>query len=140
VEIKALKEEYKAPKLKIHVWKKFEIENYAIVPSVIFRYIDKNKSKGTISDKVLNQKMYDIACDIITNSDVYKALKCKINSQNIYNHISGRVYFEQLSIWTQKEFGISISARNLIAYFKEEEVDDEIRSVILNIMKLQKLM
>ena len=51
-----------------------------------------------------------------------------------YDIISGREFFNILSLWTQEEYGITISARQVISYFRVEEVSNEIKKVVSTIM------
>ncbi len=51
-----------------------------------------------------------------------------------YDIISGREFFNILSLWTQEEYGIIISARQVISYFRVEEVSNEIKKVVSTIM------
>lgn len=48
--------------------------------------------------------------------------------------VSGREFFNILSLWTQEEYGITISARQVVPYFHNEEVALEIKNVIAKIM------
>lgn len=52
-----------------------------------------------------------------------------------YDIISGREFFNILTLWTQEEYGITISARQVIPYFHYEEIPSEIRAVISGVMK-----
>lgn len=129
-EIKERNSEAKDNGVNIHIWEKKELENYAINPDVIYRYITKNKIKGNISKDIVNKTIRDI----IDNMDSACINKAKKQS---YNLVNGRDFFDQLSLWTQKEYGISISARQVVSYFQIEEVPEEIKKVINKIMKLQ---
>ena len=48
--------------------------------------------------------------------------------------VSGKLFFNRLSLWTMENYGISISARQVIPYFKPDEVPYEIKIVIDSIM------
>ena len=51
------------------------------------------------------------------------------------NIISGKSFFVTLSAWTRKEYGVGISARQIVPYFLPSEVPEEIKSVIDSLMK-----
>ena len=51
------------------------------------------------------------------------------------NIISGKSFFATLSAWTRKEYGVGISARQIVPYFLPSEVPEEIKSVIDSLMK-----
>ena len=53
--------------------------------------------------------------------------------------VSGKQFFNLLSLWTQETYGVSISARQVIPYFRPEEVPYEIKIVIESIMNGQPL-
>ena len=108
----------------------------------MFRYILNNKLKGIITEEKLDDVMHGIAKDM--KDDLIKfSIEKSENSMsdifqendNSYDIISGKEFFNILSIWTQEEFDITISARQVIPYFQREEVPSEIRDVINTIMK-----
>lgn len=141
-EIKKLKIDANKYKIKLYIWEKKEIENYAIYQDAIFKYILNNKRKGAISARKLNNVMNGIAKDMKDNLIQYtsKTLNKSIyeiyqENNNSFDIISGKEFFNILSIWTQEEFNITISARQVIPYFLNEEVPSEIRDVINSIMR-----
>lgn len=138
-EIARRKKEAKQNKIGVHILSKKEIENYAINENAILRYILNKKHRGDLSLEKLNSVMSGIKSemkdDIINYSisnlreevlDVQKAYR-SLDADDI---ISGREFFNILSLWTQEKFGITISARQVIPYFNAEEIDSEIRNII----------
>lgn len=132
--------------IKIHVWNKTEIENYAINANAIFRYISNNRQKGIVTENIVNDTIQSIAEDMIDDIIKFsidnspKALT-KAEKEELckrykipFDTLSGRDFFNVLSSWTQKEYGISISARQVIPYFKVNEVPTEISNVIMKII------
>ena len=118
-----------------------EIENYAINPDVILRYITHNKQQGTIDKDLLNGVMQSIAKDMMEDVMEYSSGATNTNIEELqndykqpYDIISGREFFNILSLWTQEEYGITISARQVIPHFHNEEVAHEIKNVIAKIM------
>ena len=141
-EIMRLHNDANSHNINLCIWQKKEIENYAIHHNSIFRYILNNKLKGIITEEKLDDVMHGLAKDM--KDDLIKfSIEKSENSMsdifqendNSYDIISGKEFFNILSIWTQEEFDISISARQVIPYFQREEVPSEIRDVINTIMK-----
>ena len=125
----------------MHIWAKKEIENYAINPNVILRYITHNKQQGSIDKDLLNGVMQSIANDMMEDVMEYSSGATNTNIEELqndyrqpYDIISDREFFNILSLWTQEEYGITISARQVISYFRVEEVSNEIKKVVSTIM------
>ena len=140
-EIKQRKQEANKHKINLHIWAKKEIENYAINPDVILRYISHNKLQGDIDKDILNGVMQSIAKDMMEDVMEYSSGATNTNIEELqndykqpYDIISGREFFNILSLWTQEEYGITISARQVIPYFRAEEIPIEIREVISVVM------
>ena len=140
-EIKQRKQEANKHKINLHIWEKKEIENYAINSDVILRYITHNKQQGSIDKDLLNGVMQSIANDMIEvvaeKNRVDEAMFKEIKDISLlpYDIISGREFFNVLSLWTQEEYGITISARQLVPYFNINDVPQEIKLVISEIMR-----
>ena len=141
-EIMRLHNDANSHNINLCIWQKKEIENYAIHHNSIFRYILNNKLKGIITEEKLDDVMHGIAKDMKDDLIKFSIEKSEISmsdifqeNDNSYDIISGKEFFNILSIWTQEEFDISISARQVIPYFQREEVPSEIRDVINTIMK-----
>ena len=140
-EIKQRKQEANKHKINLHIWAKKEIENYAINPDVILRYITHNKQQGSIDKDLLNGVMQSIADEMIEvvaeKNRVDGAMFKEIKDVSLlpYDIISGREFFNVLSLWTQEEYGITISARQLVPYFNINDVPHEIKLVISEIMR-----
>ena len=141
-EIMRLHNDANSHNINLCIWQKKEIENYAIHHNSIFRYILNNKLKGIITEEKLDDVMHGIAKDMkddLIKFSIEKSENRRSDSiqenDNTYDIISGKEFFNILSIWTQEEFDITISARQVIPYFQREEVPSEIRDVINTIMK-----
>jgi predicted ATPase len=140
-EIKLRQQEARKHKINLLVWEKKEIENYAINSDVILRYITHNKHQGTIDkdslDRVIDSILNDMKEDVLT----YSSGATNTNVEELRNDykqpcdiVSGREFFNILSLWTQGEYGITISARQVVPYFRTEEVPREITMVISQVM------
>ena len=85
--------------------------------------------------------MQSIANDMMEDVMEYSSGATNTNIEELqndykqpYDIISGREFFNILSLWTQEEYGIIISARQVIPHFHNEEVAHEIKNVIAKIM------
>ena len=120
--------------VNIHIFNKNEIENYAISEEAIFRYIKKNKKKGSITE----EKVSNLIDSIIKNMKESLLIDSKNEifrrGKPTSDIISGRDFFSILSSLTQVEYGISISARQVIPYFHLDEIPLEIKTIIDSIM------
>lgn len=140
-EIKLHKQEAKKHKINLLVWEKKEIENYAINSDVILRYITHNKLQGIIDKDTLDNVIVSILNDMKEDVLTYSSGATNTNVEELRNDykqpsdiVSGREFFNILSLWTQEEYGITISARQVVPYFHNEEVALEIKNVIAKIM------
>lgn len=138
-EIARRKKEAKQNKIGVHILSKKEIENYAINENAILRYILNKKHRGDLSLEKLNNVMSGIKSEMkddIINYSISNLREEVLDVQKAYQSldaddiISGREFFNILSLWTQEKFGITISARQVIPYFNAEEIDSEIRNII----------
>lgn len=138
-EIARRKKEAKQNKIGVHILSKKEIENYAINENAILRYILNKKHRGDLSLEKLNSVMSGIKSEMkddIINYSISNLREEVLDVQKTYRSldaddiISGREFFNILSLWTQEKFGITISARQVIPYFNAEEIDSEIRNII----------
>lgn len=137
--------------INLHIWERKEIENYALNPDVIMRFIQSKKRKGSISLNVIQDKMSELAEDMreevrnniateILNADKAKTLKtCLKEADEIlrkrwnvspFNIVPGKLFIKRLATWSQTTYGIGFQAMNLIKSFHEDEVPDEVRMVI----------
>ena len=141
-------------KINLHIWDKKEIDNYAINPEVIFRYLTANKRRGYITIEQLKERISEIVADM--KDDVLNAIAAEIQRNSVgksesamedaweelnnrwiqpLDIIPGRRFFINLSMWTQENYGVSVSARQVIPFFKQEEVPYEVQIVISAIME-----
>lgn len=124
--------------IKLHVWTKNEIDNYAININVIERYLEAESRIGVVDKLQIIDKIKDILLPIFKRVEGLaknNGKNAKIDETNYrldepLNIISGKEFFSALSIWTRKEYGVSISARKIVPYFYPNEVPDEIKNVI----------
>lgn len=139
--------EARSHNVNLHVWTKNEIDNYAININVIQRYLTAVCRTGRVNQQLILDKIKDIL--LSQRDDVFESIiansnriikKCDIDETNYrldepLNIISGKAFFNALSEWTHEEYGVTISARQIIPYFHISEVPKEIKVVIDAIMQ-----
>lgn len=153
-EIHSRRLEAKEKNINLHVWDKKEIDNYAINPMAIYRYIYSNKRKGEITESIVEETidtivsgmkyevMNSISVAIQQNNDGRDQAAIEESWEELSGRwlqpldiLSGKKFFNTLSLWTQANYGISISARQVVQYFRAEEVPYEINIVISTMME-----
>lgn len=120
--------------INLHIWDKYEIDNYAINPTVILRYLQRLSPGKTISKDALIAKMREIVILL----GIKNKTKVSVGSKNIealYSVVPGRLFFKHLSKWTELNFNITISAQQLIPYFNSFEINPEIKRVLSEILR-----
>lgn len=146
-EIQARNDDAKSRGINLHIWTKNEIDNYAININVICRYLEATSQNGNayrprIIDKIkeILMSQRELVFEQITNGKSKSKKKIDLDEINYrldepLNIISGKLFFNSLSEWTRKEYGVSISARQVVPYFYQAEVPVEIKSVTEAIMQ-----
>ena len=144
----------------LHIWERKEIENYAINPDVIYRYIQANKRKGKITVEIVKKKMIEMAEEMkevvrekianeiqkkdkgldFSSANRFAAKRMKDLWKCPFNVIPGKQFIKNLSSWSKKEYGVSFQAVNLILCFKPEEIPEEIKNVISAIVEGKRMM
>lgn len=141
-------------RLNLHIWERKEIENYAIHPAVIYRYISNHKTKGNVSLDIVEETMNDIAESM--KEEVFNSIATEFQNKdrglafttakkiasvrmieiwkNPYNVVSGKQFIKNMSTWSKRVYGVSFQAMNLIPFFKEDEIPIEIKEVVSTIV------
>lgn len=145
-EIQERTDEAHSRSIILHVWTMNEIDNYAININAIYRYlkatsqednVDEQKIIGKIKEilsasyKKTEKKVRDASND--GENESFDEINYRLDEP--LNIISGKAFFKTLSVWTRKEYGVGISARQIVPYFFPSEVPPEIKSVIDSLMK-----
>jgi len=157
-EVRQRRQEAKGKGINLHIWDKKEIDNYAINTDVIFRYLNSNKRQGDLTIEQLKEKMHGIIVGM--HDDVLNGMTVELQMneagrdesameeaweelserwQEPLDVVSGRKFFNQLSVWTMENYGVSISARQVVPCFKAQEVPYEVEYVISKIMDEERL-
>ncbi|MDX2006459.1 MAG: AAA family ATPase [Meiothermus sp.] len=148
-------QEAKSEGISIHIWQRKEIENYFIIPVVILRAI-RQRSKidkpaptvGEIESKIeelaegLKDEVLDSMSDAIRAQDkglsggaankrareqlktVWRNLDDKIA------RVSGKELISQLSAWSQKEYGATLSASILSRFLTRDDIPSEMADLL----------
>lgn len=140
--------------INLHIWNQKEIDNYAISPDAITRYIQQNMIYGEFSQEIVAAKIKEICerlkveftvkiAEQLSSSTSYgpdvnilTEAKKLLDSQwpAPYGCISGRQFFKEFSIWTKECFGIQITPSQVASCFFPHEVPNEIKEVISRIL------
>lgn len=146
-------EEAKKHGINLHIWEMKEIENYTLIPNVIYRYINNKKRNGVISLDIVNSKLdailegykeelYSDYATEIQNNDRSLVLKTAlIRAKEIVNSkwnvrlsiVPGKKVVKDLSSWSQEEFGVSFSPFHLAREFNIDEIPYELKCLICKI-------
>lgn len=137
--------------LELHIWKRKEIENYLLEPSVLFRLSKQPKSMydvflkdlellvDTFEDRVYDQCAEHIfkyrKVDISTANTEARVYMKKMwtGIENKLALVGGKEFLKQLNVWFRKKFFVSLSITQIISEFRKEEFDEELLMVIQKI-------
>lgn len=141
--------------VRLHVWRRKEIENYFLIPSVIARVVNARSRDGSrelaASDVV--QKLDDIAesLRLATQDDYANELHIDNKSRGLQSAnrrarelldqafathagkiavVSGKKLLGALGQWTQKEFGVPLGVAAIIRKMMTTEVPAEVKSFV----------
>lgn len=145
----------KAKGIDLHVWKRKEIENYLLVPAAIARLIDAGRRKGRPPSVDEVAKRLDTIAEgfreevflahVDAHSDrgrgksrsrdaaAYAARAMEERYGNADSRIAacpGKRVLRELRKWSQKQYGVSLSAPAIATELLESEVDAEMRGVL----------
>lgn len=150
--IKKVKNEAAAEHLNLHVWQRKEIENYLIIPQVIFKFIPKSSSitydnflkqlevlLDEQRDKVFDAyaTQYRIDCKELANGQQWDTATCNQNARtylkehwNTLNDkialVGGKDFISVLAKYFQDNYKVSISVRKILEEITPDVISDEI--------------
>lgn len=152
-EIQSRLEDARKAKIKLHVWERKELENYAISSNAIARLI--SRETGTeIASKVVEQKISEISEEMkdsaidICSEDFRVRLKKGANVSNPLARtlikerwkklggagvVNGKVLFSKIAAWCRSEHDTSISLHRVILEMEPSEVPLEMKTLIESI-------
>lgn len=130
----------------LHIWSKKEIENYFIIPDVIYRILKKSNSRICLND-VLNQidklviECYNSVFDAYSEHFIQinrggGVTTANIETRKIMNEkwktfegrlslVSGKRILKEISLWANKEFNTHLSLKTIIRELKKNEIEEE---------------
>ena len=141
--------------VRLHVWRRKELENYFLVPAVVARVIGSRKVKGpgdtteasvaeqldAIADALRDDTLDAVAQEFYSdnkpkgigaaNRQARAVLEDAFASrQGKLAVVSGKKVLGELAEWSEKKYGVSLGAATIIRAMKPEEVPAEVRTVI----------
>ena len=150
----------KTRNISLHIWKKKELENYLLVPEAIRRVIlDRiavDKMPPSLDDP--KKELEKIAADLLDDTvDLFatsihareKRLDPKFDLKtanqraravvaNRWNNlaerlgvIGGKKALARVAEWSKRNFAVSLGASSLASALKPQEINDEIRAVLM---------
>lgn len=154
-DIESRKQDALSKQINLHIWKRKEIENYALNPDVILRFLEAKKRKGRITREILLTKMEEIENELketvqdglaseiqkhdksLEYSTVRKQVASKMERlwRNPLNIVPGKEFIKMLSGWAKKEYGVNVQALSIIPFFKPKEIPEEMKDVITAIVQ-----
>lgn len=150
--IEKVKNEAATEHLNLHVWQRKEIENYLIIPQVLFKFIPKSSSitydnflkqlevlLDEQRDKVFDAyaTQYRIDCKELANGQQWDTATCNQNARtylkehwNTLNDkialVGGKDFISVLAKYFQDNYKISISVRKILEEITTDVISDEI--------------
>lgn len=136
--------------LLLHVWNEKEIENYIIIPSVIYRIVQRpledynafiteyetlvNELKEMTID-AYNTKIYEVYNGKMASGTAAKEARDYINLRwtNLEEKlklVSGKEMLKRTNEWIRKRFGKSCSMNRIFSVMKPSDIDEEIVELI----------
>lgn len=150
--IEKVKDEAATEHLNLHVWQRKEIENYLIIPQVLFNFIPKSFSityddfvrqlevlLDEQRDKVFDAyaTQYRIDCKELANGQQWDTATCNQNARtylkehwNTLNDkialVGGKDFISVLAKYFQDNYKVSISVRKILEEITPDVISDEI--------------
>jgi len=147
--------EARANGVELHIWSRKEIENYLLVPEAIQRAIESNgrsstKSVPSIEDIIgeinriaesFREEVFDNLCSELAMNRALAAGTANKKARERLNEawksfegrldlIPGKQAVSNLSAWSQRSFGASLSSAKLANSLRSSEVHIELRAVV----------
>lgn len=149
-EISNMREKATCSNLELFVWNKKEIENYLLLPQVIYRIISDKIGDYIIFKEKLDQLVDDLKDDVIDNfsSQIYinsnrkkEVSTCNKEARSLVNSrwsnlewklscVNGKVALSKINGWLQQEYKRSCSINKIFSLLKEEDISSDIKDVI----------
>jgi AAA15 family ATPase/GTPase len=111
----------------MHVWKRREIDNYAIQTEAIVKYIAQRTKSGEVDGSLIEEQVNDVI-SILFDEAIQRGHATSADQP--LDVISGRTFFNILSKWTQLEYNCTVSARHVVGMLNPVQVPAEVKKVI----------
>jgi hypothetical protein len=151
-EIEARQVNAQAKKVRLHVWRRKEIENYLVIPAVLQRVIASSCSNPPSVEEILEKvfeiaetnrdEVYDNFAESFLLEDKSKGTKVAnararaflapiwSNPQEFHHRVSGKTMLSTLSGWSKDRFGVSFGVAAILRMLRREDLIPEIVAVI----------
>jgi len=152
--------EAKERDVDLYVWKRKELENYLLDPSAIAKALGRSGGKAGVSPEAildtmrrLADRMEDEVIDGVsdglyrlkrglTPGGANKKARVIVESRRssergLVDVVSGKSLLTRLSAWSQKKYGVGLSAAKLARHMGPDLIPDEARAVLTAIERLQ---
>jgi len=151
-------EEANRRNVRLHIWRRKEIENYFLIPATVARAINAGGVRGDlpvneedVSEKLhafaesLRQETIDNYADEIFLENRARGTKSANRHARVLVNgafttregalgiVSGKAVLGMLAGWTEAEFGVSIGVATICRTMTVGEVPDEVRKVVVAI-------
>jgi hypothetical protein len=145
-------------RIGLHIWNRKEIENYAICPIAIARYLNNKRRKGkSVSkdevERILNEiceNLKDETHDLISEEYIRRHRPKNAAAEgNAYARgelrarwtslsgklgiVSGKAVLSRISSWAQRNYGVSLNAYVLAKSMLADELDPELVAVMTDL-------
>lgn len=111
----------------LHIWKRRELDNYAIHNEAIINYLARYSKSGDVDASLVEEQINDVMSILFDEAQQRGYASASDLPLDV---ISGRAFFNILSKWTQIEYGITISARQVVGMLSPAQIPTEIKKVI----------
>lgn len=137
--------------LDLHIWGKKEIENYFIVPPMLFRLVRAKNAKENYEnflsklDNLLEEFRNGVQDQIVEQMIRYKkgdaVSTCMASARNLMQEkwgslddkiamVSGKEMISKINIWLKTEYQVSSSLDKMIKELKRGEIDEELVEIL----------
>ena len=142
--------------LFLHVWRRKEIENYLIIPEVLFKFVPAeiklqygdfleiftrllNEQQDKVFDAISSQ--YETDSKILTGGERWQSGRCNQETrafmqanwttmENKVELVGGKEFLSVISAYFQSNFKISITKTKLFEKMTISEIPDEVKSFL----------
>lgn len=144
--------------VRLHIWKRKELENYLLVPGAIRRIIASRIGAngmvpseeevartifalaGELEDEVMDGYIAEFYAQDRTGGPAQASKAARAHMTSVWGDFAGRLsvvsgkkLLARVSDWSQREFGVSLSAVRVARKLRPREIEKELELVLLAI-------